>query len=236
MEEKTYKTVFENFKQAAKEVFQTKDGHNEEYEMNDNDKMGSSASERTDEMVKKDEGRKETNLKAISDDAAAKPQKQKGSYLKRPQETKSDKEADTGFISSTTKIQGDIITESNLMFAGEIKGNIESKNSVVVSGNVSGNITCKDVEINEAVIEGSITVQESVKVMKGSRIKGDITAYSAVINGDVEGNVTVKKDVKIYKNACVIGDISAGTMHVDDGAVIKGTVSILVNSEEDNED
>jgi hypothetical protein len=25
-------------------------------------------------------------------------------------------------------------------------------------------------------------------------------------------------------------------MHVDDGAVIKGTVSILVNSEEDNED
>ena len=34
MEEKTYKTVFENFKQAAKEVFQTKDGHNEEYEMN----------------------------------------------------------------------------------------------------------------------------------------------------------------------------------------------------------
>ena len=98
--------------------------------MNDNDKMGSSASERTDEMVKKDEGRKETNLKAISDDAAAKPQKQKGSYLKRLQETKSDKEADTGFISSTTKIQGDIITESNLMFAGEIKGNIESKTAL----------------------------------------------------------------------------------------------------------
>ena len=55
-------------------------------------------------------------------------------HILRDCKKRTDKEADTGFISSTTKIQGDIITESNLMFAGEIKGNIESKNSVVVSG------------------------------------------------------------------------------------------------------
>jgi len=48
----------------------------------------------------------------------------------------------TTFITEPTKIQGSIITDSNIEIAEEIQGNIDSKNTVTVTGNVHGDIKC----------------------------------------------------------------------------------------------
>jgi len=238
MEEKAYKTMFENFKQAAKEVFLTKEEKKSDADQEDDDnrQIEDIVLERADEEVKKEEQEETKASKVKLDEAVTIQEKQKNELPKKVKTIAANNEVDTGFISESTKIQGDIITDSNLMFAGEIKGNIESKNNIVASGKVYGNIACKDLEINEAIIEGNITVQESVKVLMGSKIVGDVSAKSAVVNGHIEGNVMVKNDIKIYKNACIIGDISAGTMYVEDGAVIKGVVNpFVINNEEDKE-
>ncbi|NLA52444.1 MAG: polymer-forming cytoskeletal protein [Alcaligenaceae bacterium] len=240
MEERAYKTVLENFKQAAKEVFLPKESkrngtNNKEHDMDS--QMRSNVVGLNSEKIKKDDEREKTiELKLISDEAEAKPEKQKYAFTKKVSTPEPVKEVDTGLISESTKIEGDITTDSNLVFAGEIKGNIESKNNIIVSGKVYGNINCKDVEINEAVIEGNITVQESVKILEGSIIVGDVSANTAVVNGNIAGNVKIKNDIKIYKNAYIIGDITASTMYVEDGAVIKGVVNILAMNKEENEE
>jgi cytoskeletal protein CcmA (bactofilin family) len=134
---------------------------------------------------------------------------------------------ETAFITESTIIQGNIITDSNIVIAGEIQGNIESKNTVVANGKVCGDIKCKDAEINGANIEGNINALEALMIGKDSIIAGNVSANSGKINGKIKGNVAIKFDVEIPKNAYIIGEITANSISVENGAIIQGGLNVL---------
>lgn len=223
-----HKEKLKNFKQAAKEVFSLKTeklSKNHDKDDENNQRKGNVlelGDENTELSVPPNEGarKKEIAKKIIEKPVVYK----QNSYSETSARAVTKNE--TTFITESTKIQGSIITDSNIVIAGEIQGDIESKNTVVATGKVYGDIKCKDAEINGANIEGNITVLEILTVGQDSIIVGDLSANNGKIDGKIKGNVAVMFDVKIHKDAFIIGDISANSISVENGAIIQGGVNI----------
>ena len=208
--EKESKGMFDNFKQAASEVFSKK----EEEERNANPLGAVSAAP----PVKPDDD-------GFGKDAGKKPEKS----WRFQKDDKVDDDIDndeTAYIPKGTKIKGDLSTQSNLTFAGEIEGDIDSRKNVVVTGKVHGDMKCRDAEVKGASIQGNINVSQVIAFERGSSIVGNLGAGNGTIDGKVEGNLSIKEDIRICENGCVIGDITAGSISVEKGAVIKGQVNI----------
>lgn len=213
--EKESKGMFDNFKQAASEVFSKK-----EEEVKKPDLYGGAATASGVKSV--DEG--------FGKDAAKKPEK----TWRFQQNDKVDDDIDndeTAYIPKGTKIKGDLTTHSNLTFAGEIEGDIDSRKNVVVTGKIHGDMKCKDAEVKGASIQGNINVSQVIAFERGSSIVGNLSAGNGTIDGKVEGNLSIKEDIRICENGIVIGDITAGSISVEKGAVIKGQVNITDNTD-----
>lgn len=213
--EKESKGMFDNFKQAASEVFSKK----EEEERKANS-LGGTAD--TTAVKPSDSG--------FGKDAGKKPEK----AWRFQKDDKMDDDVDndeTAYIPKGTKIKGDLTTHSNLTFAGEIEGDIESRKNIVVTGKVHGDMKCRDAEVKGASIQGNINVSQVIAFERGSSIVGNLGAGNGTIDGKVEGNLSIREDIRICENGCVIGDITAGSISVEKGAVIKGQVNITDNAD-----
>jgi len=215
--EKESKGMFDNFKQAASEVFSKK----EEEEQKSPNVYGAAA----------DTTAVKPNSSPLGKDTGKKPEK---SWRFQQKDDNGDDDMDndeTAYIPKGTKIKGDLSTHSNLTFAGEIEGDIESRKNVVVTGKIHGDTKCRDAEIKGASIQGNINVSQVIAFERGSSIVGNLSAGNGTIDGKVEGNMNIKEDIRICENGCVIGDISAGSISVEKGAVIKGQVNITDNGD-----
>lgn len=213
--EKEQKGMFDNFKQAASEVFSKK----EEEEKKANPFGGAA-----------DTSAVKTNDNGFGKDAGKKPEKTW--RFQKDDTVDNDVENDeTAYIPKGTKIKGDLTTHSNLTFAGEIEGDIESRKNIVVTGKVHGDMKCRDAEVKGASVQGNINVSQVIAFERGSSIVGNLSAGNGTIDGKVEGNLSIKEDIRICENGCVIGDITAGSISVEKGAVIKGQVNITVSTD-----
>ncbi|HKM93071.1 MAG TPA: polymer-forming cytoskeletal protein [Prolixibacteraceae bacterium] len=78
-------------------------------------------------------------------------------------------------IAKTTKIIGDITSESDIRIDGNLQGNLKTTGLLIVgaSGQISGEIECKTAEI-EGVIDGKITVSELLSLKATSNLKGEV--------------------------------------------------------------
>ena len=214
--EKESKGMFDNFKQAASEVFSKK----EEEDGKKPNPFGGAVD--TPAVKSNDDG--------FGKDAGKKPEK----TWRFQKDEKMDEEIDsdeTAYIPKGTKIKGDLSTHSNLTFAGEIEGDIDSRKNVVVTGKIHGDMKCRDAEVKGASIQGNISVSQVIAFERGSSIVGNLSAGNGTIDGKVEGNLSIKEDIRICENGCVIGDITAGSISVEKGAVIKGQVNITDNTD-----
>lgn len=101
-------------------------------------------------------------------------------------------------ISHTTKIKGDIITESEVKFNGSLEGTISGANKLVLGseGNIKGEINCKNAIIS-GKIEGKIIVDELLTITSTGEINGEIvTSKLAVENGAIiNGTFTMNKSI-----------------------------------------
>jgi|GEM_PF-1729303 len=213
--EKEQKGMFDNFKQAASEVFSKK----EEEEKKANSFGGAA-----------DTPAVKTNDNGFGKDAGKKPEKSWRFQKDDPLDNDVDND-ETAYIPKGTKIKGDLTTHSNLTFAGEIEGDIESRKNIVVTGKVHGDMKCRDAEVKGASVQGNINVSQVIAFERGSSIVGNLSAGNGTIDGKVEGNLSIKEDIRICENGCVIGDITAGSISVEKGAVIKGQVNITESTD-----
>lgn len=134
--------------------------------------------------------------------------------------------AETSVITKTTKIEGSIATDSNIVIAGEMIGNVTSTNSVSTTGKILGNITCKNFEGSNAKIEGDIKVENILIIKNNCDIIGDISAKRIELSGRVKGNIVLSGEVFIAKEAYIIGNVTASTISIEKGAIIQGLIKI----------
>ncbi|MFA5880188.1 MAG: polymer-forming cytoskeletal protein [Candidatus Margulisiibacteriota bacterium] len=103
----------------------------------------------------------------------------------------------------------------------EIKGIVKSANAIRIEGKIEGDIYC----------ENEVFLGES------SRLKGNIFSHEAVIAGEVIGDIETRAGLEITKTGRVYGNITGDRLLIEEGAIYKGKVNmVVIESRNDFED
>lgn len=95
--------------------------------------------------------------------------------------------------------------------------------SVVIKGELSGS---EDLYI-DGQVEGSIELKGNrLMVGPNGRVKANVNARSAIIQGKMEGNIRASDRVDLKQTAVVTGDIATQRISIEDGAYFRGGVDI----------
>ena len=108
-------------------------------------------------------------------------------------------------IESSTKIVGDIVSKADFRIEGVVEGNITTTGKVVVgkSGKISGTLNCSNADVSGS-ISGHIQISETLSLMSGSYIQGDITTAKLSVEegAQVDATIVMKtgKQLKAVEN------------------------------------
>ncbi len=98
-----------------------------------------------------------------------------------------------------------------------------SINTIIGKGSaISGNMKVNGFIRIDGDIDGSLETDGNVIVGENARIRGDLTAKSAIIGGIIKGNIKANESIKILAEAAVIGDVISRKVQVDGSAIIHG--------------
>ncbi len=92
-----------------------------------------------------------------------------------------------------------------------IKGDIAAAENLVIAGRVEGRIRL-DVGV--------------LTLAPGSHVVGDVTAPTAVVNGQIDGNVAATELLDVRATAIVKGDLKTPALSVAEGAELTGHVEM----------
>lgn len=136
-------------------------------------------------------------------------------------------------IAAGTTIVGDLNTSGSLTVNGDIKGNIKVAHKLVLNGKIIGDIEAEDAEITSSLVRGNVAVQKNFCMDGGTTVVGDISATCAKSNGKIKGNLTVLERGHFENAATLVGNLVAGTVIIDEGAMLKGDIAIT-NAQNEN--
>ena len=142
--------------------------------------------------------------------------------------------SETTVISKNTIIDGNIRSFADMKIDGNIKGNVETTKNVSVNGKIIGNITCDNAVMKSSSIQGNINLKGQVSMASDSMLIGDLTSQVASLNGKIKGNLNISGKAQLDRDSVVFGDIKAGTISIQDGAIIQGYVSTTYLSKEES--
>lgn len=81
--------------------------------------------------------------------------------------------------------------------------------------------------------EGEIQTMDQVVVGETGKVKTDILANRVVVGGTVIGNIEAREDVSLLSTGRVLGNIRAPQVHIEEGVVVKGEISIDAGQKKD---
>ena len=100
--------------------------------------------------------------------------------------------------------------------------------SIVIKGDISGG---EDLVIAGRV-EGSITLAgRALMLAPGSHVVGVVSAAAVTLAGRVEGSIEATERLEVKNTAVIEGDLSTPKLVVADGAQLKATIDMPVQSE-----
>ena len=95
----------------------------------------------------------------------------------------------------------------------KISGDIEFTGGLHIDGRIEGTIKSKDLD------SGLLVISE-----KGV-VEGEIHVPSVVIDGRLKGDVVASQKIELRKNAIVDGDVRYGSIQMEMGAQVNGTLT-----------
>lgn len=96
-----------------------------------------------------------------------------------------------------------------------VRGNVTYSGGIRVDGSIQGNLT----ELPGTA--GTLIMGNK------SRIKGNVSAHTAIIGGDVNGNIVCVEYLELHANARVTGDIEYKVIEIHAGAKVHGRLKEL---------
>ena len=89
-----------------------------------------------------------------------------------------------------------------------------------------GKLTFKDTVRIDGQFRGEITSQNTLIVGETGEIMATVRSREVVISGTVTGNVFANERLVLHKTARVDGDVEAGSLAIEEGAILNGKVSM----------
>lgn len=104
----------------------------------------------------------------------------------------------------------------------EGKQGTASYNSILAGTEIQGNLqSTSDLRI-DGVVQGDVSCQARLVVGAMGKIRGQVSAIQARLEGHIEGNVTISELLELKQTARVQGDIRTQKLIIEDGAVFDG--------------
>lgn len=95
--------------------------------------------------------------------------------------------------------------------------------SIIGEGTViDGDYSAKGAVRMDGAINGNVQVTGILIMGAAGKIRGDVTAASAVIGGELIGNLITENKVELTGSAKVIGDIKTNGIVIDENAIFQG--------------
>jgi cytoskeletal protein CcmA (bactofilin family) len=95
--------------------------------------------------------------------------------------------------------------------------------SITVRGEIVGseNLTI------DGKVDGTITLTESrLTIGPNAQVNANLQVHDFVVQGHCEGNVTATGRVDLRKNGVLLGNVSAAGLSMEDGAAMRGKVTL----------
>jgi len=99
-------------------------------------------------------------------------------------------------------------TESSVAPNSTFKGNLEGADGVLISGNMEGDISSKQL----------------VRIGRGGKMKGTITAPYVIIEGELKGDIESAEHVEIRSEARVVSNIQTAKIAIAEGSFFRGEI------------
>lgn len=98
-----------------------------------------------------------------------------------------------------------------------------SINTFIGSGSVvSGNLKIAGFVTIHGDLDGDLEASGKVIVSESARIRGNITAKSAIIGGVVEGNISAPDSIQLFQTSSVVGNLCTRKLVLEDGVLFHG--------------
>ena len=97
-----------------------------------------------------------------------------------------------------------------------VDGNLQFEGHLVIDGIVNGTVSSEGTKTSAVTINGSV---------HGDSIRADFV----IVSGFTNSKIVATEKLVIKKNGCVNADCAYGSIIVEEGAVINGTLTTYVN-------
>ena len=89
-----------------------------------------------------------------------------------------------------------------------------------------GKLSFKDTVRIDGCFRGEITSQNTLVVGETGEIMATVRSRNVIVSGNVTGNVFATEKIVLHKSARVEGDIEAGSVAIEEGAVLNGKITM----------
>lgn len=116
-------------------------------------------------------------------------------FRKESKPTKAETPADT-MINEGTKLEGSLSVAGSLRINGRLEGSLEVAGLLLVgqAGEILADVRAHEARV-QGIIRGNLRVRESVELLPGSRLEGDVYARAFRI-----------EDGAVFQGNCFMGD------------------------------
>lgn len=133
------------------------------------------------------------------------------------------------YLAPGTSMEGHLKAKGDIEIAGDFKGDITATGYVTLRSSIAGNITAEKLTMISCSLTGDVHSSGMVTIDAASTITGNIFAEEVLCSGQVAGDLCVGGNATFQKGSRVDGNISTGTMTMERGAYISG--SLVMNGE-----
>ncbi len=129
-------------------------------------------------------------------------------------------------------LDGDCMAEGPLRIDGHVKGNVSAAQLVIgPGGRVDGDVIGPDGNGSDrtTLIEGHVggTVRaRRVEIARSGSVGSGLTAYEAIVYGNVKGPIATENRLILEETATVEGDVTARRLGLKEGGQVFGTIRI----------
>ncbi|HOV61917.1 MAG TPA: polymer-forming cytoskeletal protein [Candidatus Hydrogenedentes bacterium] len=88
---------------------------------------------------------------------------------------------------------------------------------------VSGDVSCEGTIRVEGEVRGNVISGDSIVILPGAIVKGDVQAGRVIVGGQVLGNITAVERIELQRGGQVLGDISAPRISIQEGVAFEGS-------------
>ncbi len=97
---------------------------------------------------------------------------------------------------------------------------------------IKGDLTVKGLVRFDGDIDGNLETSGNIIIGEQARIRGNVTAKSAIINGIVLGDIVAPDGVRLFSTSAIIGDVVSRKIYLEEKAFLQGKCVIVKDDQE----